>query len=332
VTGANRRAFLKLACALGPLGLAARALAAGRSEAFRRPAGAGLDESYVRLALAQLSRAHEEGWTSGHHGAALLACHYFLVENDVDERTAAALRAQVERFVAFRADAFRLGDVGSGRARVRPIVEQLDAHVAELRSGGHDAIYAALALRALRDHEDLATRDVIHGIARTLKAFVGSQRPWRPTPFQEQNPMAPYEGADDLAAVTLRAMLRPWSAVLDLGSGNVVHWVTHADALITLEELGWQDVSRKGYTAHQLYVNRPVWDDGRSAGDVEPIDWLSADYWESDAPRRLQNGSWFFGHAFKFPYSLLRLLRRVDDPELERACLERATLLLKSFE
>jgi hypothetical protein len=107
--------------------------------------------------------------------------------------------------------------------------------------------------------------------------------------------------------------------------------VTHAEALVTLDELGHGAVSRLGYPAHRLHINRPVEGDPRPEPDRAPVDWLGPGYWESDAPRLLLDGSWLFGHAFKLPYSLFRLLRRVDDPALRAACLDRATRLPVPF-
>ena len=331
MSAADRRAFFKLACAMSLLG--PRALAEGRpNEPRLRARDEGLGEAHVRRGLAQISCAHRRGWASAHHGAAVLACHYFLLENQVDERTLRAVRAQADRFIAFHADEFRDVKRGSGRGSLGPIVDHLTLHIDELRCGGHDAIYASLVLRVMRDHPQLVTPTIVEGVVRTLRSFVKAQPPWKPTAYQHENPLPAYRDSDDLAKVTLNAMLRPWSAVLDQGSGNVVHWVTFANALITLDELGLDELARRGHVAHQLYINRPVWDDGRAAEKRPAVNWLSAEYWESNAPKRLQGNTWFFGHSFKFPHSLLRLLRRVDDPDLDSACFQRAAQLLASFE
>ena len=53
---------------------------------------------------------------------------------------------------------------------------------------------------------------------------------------------------------------------------------------------------------------------------------------ESDAPRKVQDDSWFFGHSFKLPYSLFRLLRRTRDQALRTAGLTRAAKLSIPFE
>jgi hypothetical protein len=117
-----------------------------------------------------------------------------------------------------------------------------------------------------------------------------------------------------------------------VGASGVLHWITHAEALVTLEELGYKDVARHGYAAQQLNVHlRPIHDAGGSPPECPPLDWLAAPYWESEAPRRLFHDSWLGGHAFKLPHSVFRLARRVADEDLRRAALRRAALLLAPF-
>jgi len=234
--------------------------------------------------------------------------------------------------MARRPGEFPAPDPGRGAADPARIVEQLDRHAAELRSGGHDKIFASLALRALRDLPEFATASVIDGICRLLEVFVATQPPVRASRHALEHPMPPYRGPEDIAAVTLRATLRPWSHLRAVGTSGVLHWVTHAEALITLEELGHGEVARRGYEAHQIAVNRPVEDDGTPAPDRLPVDWLGPAYWESDAPRRVLDGSWLFGHSFKLPYSLFRMLRRTEDPAFRSACVARAARLSIPFE
>jgi hypothetical protein len=173
---------------------------------------------------------------------------------------------------------------------------------------------------------------VVEGVCYLLRSHVASYQPVKPSRWARENPAPPYADAADLATRTFRATLRPWDHVREVGASGVLHWVTHAEALVTLEDLEYADLSRKGYAAHQMNVHRPVQGSEGRAPERPPVDWLRPDYWESDAPRRLLSGSWLGGHAFKLPHSLFRLLRRVDDPALRASALHRATLLPVPFE
>jgi len=332
----SRREFLTLAAAVGLLGPAGVGClgtpdpADDPPDPAPGPAPAGSD--HLARGLMAMSTVHLRGWVPGHHGAAVIASHYFREDNHLDERTARALRANVEAFMARSPGEFPAPDPGRGTADPARIVERLDGQVAELRSGGHDKIFASLALRALRDLPEFATPSVIDGVCRLLEVFAETARPVAPSRYALEHPMPPYRGPEDVASVTLAATLRPWSHLRGVGTSGVLHWVTHAEALVTLEELGYGDVARRGHGAQQRQFHRPVEDDRSEAPERPAIDWLGPGYWESEAPRRLLDGSWLFGHSFKLPYSLFRLLRRVDDPAFRAACVARAAELTIPFE
>jgi hypothetical protein len=332
----SRRELLRTAAVLGlaPPLLAACGDQAPTSETAKHEASASactLGRDYLALGLLALAKAQERGWARGHHGAAVIASYFFCLEHGLDERTVHALRKQVDAFVAHRKAEFPVLDPGPGEADPGPILEQLNAHIHELRSGGHDAIYASLALRALDELPHYATPKIVDGIRLLLVSFVETLPVVAETDWQREHPVPGYQSTEDLVHATREALLRPWDHVLAVGAGQVVHWVTHADALVTLEELGHADLARRGYAAHQRYLHQGV-ESGTSPGpEIAPIDWLSPPYWESEAPRTPQKGTWFFGHSFKLPYSLLRLLRGVDDEEIRSACLHRASQLYVPF-
>ncbi|MGH7162619.1 MAG: hypothetical protein ACREID_03975 [Planctomycetota bacterium] len=331
----SRRDFLRLAAAvglLGPAGAGCRRSVPPARPRHPLPAPSPLGPEYLARGLVAMSDAHRRGWVQGHLGAAVVASYYFCRENGLDERTSRALRAQVDAFIERRRPDFPSANPGGGAADPAPIVEQLDRDIPRLRSGGHNAIYASLALRALRDLPEFATPSVVEGIRRLLEVYAATARPVAESRHNLEHPLPPYRGAQDIAAVTLRATLRPWSHVMEVGASGVVHWVTHAEALVTLDELGYGDVARRGHAAHQLQINRPVEGDETPAPERAPVDWLGPEYWESDAPRRVLGDTWLFGHSFKLPYSLFRLLRCTDDPSLRSDCLARATKLSIPFE
>jgi hypothetical protein len=329
----SRREFLRLATAAGLFGPAV----AGCGGTAAPPVSSGvaatefLGKDYLARGLVALGVAHRRGWLQGHSGAAVIASCYFRQDNGLDERASRALQANIDAYIERNSADFPSPVPGRGAAKPARIVERLDRQIPQLRSGGHDAIFASLALRALSDLPEFATPSVVDGICKLLETFSSTQGPVRESRHNHEHPLAPFRGPRDIAEVALRATLRPWSHVRQVGASGVLHWVTHAEALVTLEELGHGEVARRGHAAMQLHINLPVENDDAPAPDGPPIDWLGPDYWESDAPRRLFGGSWLAGHAFKLPYSLFRLLRRIDDPELRKAGVIRAAKLTIPF-
>lgn len=324
----SRRRFLRWAAAAGlvaptlaSLEGASRVLAAPDAEA------PSLGDDLLARGLAALAHAHHRGWARGHHGAAVIAAWCFQREHALDERTTAALRKQVEAFIVSRRAEFPTPEPGPGTANPELLLEKLAEHVGELRSGGHDAIYTALALRALRHLPEYATPRILDGLVKLLAGFVRTLPAQPASAYHLEHPLPPYENADAIRRVTLEALLRPWRHVESEGAGVVVHWVTHADALVTLHELGYDEVARLGHAAHQQFINRPVGPDDLAEPEAEPVAWLQPGYWESDAPRTPQKNTWFFGHSFKLPYSLFRLLEGTTDGTLGVRALVRASKL-----
>ena len=75
-------------------------------------------------------------------------------------------------------------------------------------------------------------------------------------------------------------------------------------SMVTLAELGYPEVARRGHPALVVHINHPVLvNDGAPAPERRAIEWLQADYWESDAPRRPFEGTWLAGHSLKLPHS-----------------------------
>ena len=179
----------------------------------------------------------------------------------------------------------------------------------------------------MRHLPEYATPRILDGLVKLLAGFVRTLPAQPASAYHLEHPLPPYENADAIRRVTLEALLRPWRHVESEGAGVVVHWVTHADALVTLHELGYDEVARLGHAAHQQFINRPVGPDDLAEPEAEPVAWLQPGYWESDAPRTPQKNTWFFGHSFKLPYSLFRLLEGTTDGTLGVRALVRASKL-----
>ena len=54
---------------------------------------------------------------------------------------------------------------------IEDMVLALSRHGQQLKQSGHNTIFAALALRALKDHPELATQKIVHGLKRLMQQF-----------------------------------------------------------------------------------------------------------------------------------------------------------------
>jgi hypothetical protein len=57
--------------------------------------------------------------------------------------------------------------------RAGSIAEALSRNIGALRQSGHNVIFAALALKALREHPSHATSEIVTGICRLIAGFDG---------------------------------------------------------------------------------------------------------------------------------------------------------------
>lgn len=292
-----------------------------------------LPQSYLCRGIQALSDAHRLHWAEGHHGAAVIAGYFFCRENPLDERTLRAVRKNLDDYMASKPAIFSgSGKPAGGPAPVDRIVETLAGHMSELRGAAHDQIFCALAVKALLAVPEMAVAPVVDGVCQLLKGFVERFAP-EASEHNRQHPMKPYENDGDMILATLAALRRPRTHLAKQGVVGAIHWVTQADALITLSECGHAKVARLGYKAHQEFINRPVTESDADPGAADPAAarWLEAEYWESDKPRLPRDRTWLNGHTLKLPFSLFRLAKHVKDPAQRRG-IDRAPWLIQEYE
>ena len=56
-------------------------------------------------------------------------------------------------------------------AGIPAIAEALSGNIDKARESGHNAIFAAIAIRALHDHSQFATPTILEGIRRLIEGF-----------------------------------------------------------------------------------------------------------------------------------------------------------------
>jgi len=296
-----------------------------KTDAAKEMADEIIGKSYLKRGIEALSDSFCCGPLSGHGGAAVIAAYYFCRENALDERTVRKVRSKLDEFMAGAGEAFDVKREHQGPpASADRIAETLAESVSSLRAGGHDAIFASLALKALRDLPELAVEPVVDGLCRMLRNFAKAF-PIQKTEYDLEHPMSHYRNTRDIVRETSLAILRERPG---MRMSSVLHWVTHADALVTLTELGYDEVARLGHKAHQQAINHPGSVSSPPGEDWSTgPQWFKSGYWESEEPR---DGFWGIGHSFKFPYSILKLANRLQGPDEKMNGLERVSWLLQS--
>ncbi|MCB1237607.1 MAG: hypothetical protein KDM91_21255 [Verrucomicrobiae bacterium] len=331
----NRHEFVRLSTGLlGGLGLRG-AFADSVQGAENTPSAASapvLDESYLAKGLTGMARS--DGWFPAHLGAAVLSGYYLCRENKLGADVVAAIKSQIDNLIEIVTPAqFEpLPEETPDEALIEKIPAALAPAVeGGLRAHGHAVIYTALALRALRDAPHLAQPTLIGKLCGHT-AQIAKKKPQKPaTPGPYSDSQAMVESLFDNMARFEPLLGRP-----KVTRPNFTHMTTHSDALLTLDELGYTDLSRAGHPGHRAHVGEPVpeFDPAQhpieeSHPSLESI--VSEEFWESEENRRLWNRMWdfdtnpngywiAFGHLFKMLYAYHRLVPRIADKEKVRLC------------
>jgi len=203
---------------------------------------------------------------------------------------------------------------------IAKIAAALSGNIDKTRQCGHNVIFAALALRGLRDHPIYATPSIIEGIRKLVQAFngappgrgyYGKQRGWivgDKVALPEDQEFPPYANLQVMAEVLMDDLIRSASKRRQ-GFGGLIHLINHANALNELKRFGHEDLAQRGLAAHHHHLR--LW---RSLPDVEeelgPLKRAEHDprtvaYWRDATPS--QFSAWLT-HRIKTMYGFFRLL------------------------
>lgn len=309
---------------------------------------ASREEDAVMIGYDQLQRglfgmanASRAGTMAGHLGAAVVA-GYFFGENhpDLDEGVLAAVRRDQDRIAGGEESIwFNPKKVGLTAAQLfsplpegKPvpnatatIAAALARNIDRTRQSGHNVIFGSIAIRALADHPDLATAKVTAGITRLIAGFDGAHagrgyygkaKGWKvgnAAPVAAGNDLPEYQSTEQMA----RVMIDELTATAQQhrqGFGGLFHLVNHAAALAELEQHGFAQLARDGWSAHRhhLLLYRALPDLTEELGPLEAAgeDPLTPAYWKRTRSR--QWSAWLT-HRIKTLYGFYTLLGYVED-------------------
>ena len=207
------------------------------------------------------------------------------------------------------------------------IARALDGNIGDTRQSGHNVIFASIALRALREHEQYASPLLVAGIEKLIASFndqhagrgyYGKERGWligKQAPLADAESVPEYASLDAMVEVVIDQLIAKASEHRQ-GFGGFFHLINHAAALTELDRLGYTELSQKGLAAHRqhllLYRALPNLDDELGKLEASTIDPFKADYWQLKESK--QWGAWLT-HRIKTLYGFHTLLRLIDDEE-----------------
>lgn len=306
-----------------------------------------ISQRYLELGLTGLGRSVHSIWDT-HFAAAVLAGFDYAARHALPADTERALAAQLDRVIAAKPALFEPYPAGETLADpADPIVEALTQSIDKFSELGHNAIFAAYALRALRDLGGRASAQNVRDIAALLRAFdQGPAHYWlrlakghdprtfalpARTLFTDDLP------APRVAELVFTELTRFENIYRQMGSkSHIGHLLTQSHALLSLRELGFASLANRGFYSLEcrvvlLRASQPHVASPRSVyrratrSALLPTD---AAYWAQDFSRC----EWDEGHVFKYTYSFFELARLVIAGSLRDAAVEKLRYLISPNE
>ncbi len=273
------------------------------------------DKRLIRLGINALARAAEMNYfRDGHRGASMISAHMMCYDNHFE---AAAVQRINDLFDLNWASS-KLCQPFAENEPVANAAEQVGKALADnsgvLREVGHDAIFAMHAIKAFELAPESATPERVAGVCKLIGAF----KPWRDVKPDED--VRPPAFNDEVQAA--RFVLREASDAIDrfvgFGQGFAGHMLTFGQAIIELAAMGHEEWAESCRMAFRKYVT--VTRQGPQPGDRKIKDHRYTEmrpedneYWQRRGDKSLG-----IGHVFKYPFAYYDLLKRAQDPELEK--------------
>ncbi len=305
-----------------------------------------IDFEYLYQGLCGLANAHRASSMAGHLGAALVAGYFFGEDNaDLDDAVYRGVEDELDRIQAGEeaiwfnakkagitvAELFEpLPKEEPDESLIGEISKSLAANIGQTRQSGHNVIFAALAIRALRDHPEYATPKMVQGIVKLINRFdgavpgrgyYGKESGWivgNKVKLNDKDQPAAYQDRPGMVDVVLGEIVET-AAVRKQGFGGLWHIINHTAGLLELERYGFGEVSDKGLAAHRHHVHlwRSLPDVAGELGKVVAAenDPKTAAYWSETLTRNQAR----LTHRVKTLYGFSAMVRDTKDSKVRQA-------------
>ncbi len=298
-----------------------------------------VDFDYLPKGLYAMARAHRVSTMSGHLGAAVVA-GYFIGEQhpDLDEKVYEGIEAELDRIIRGESVFSPKKDAAlNAPAMFEPfpreqpkedlidgIADALSHNINRARESGHNVIFAAIAIRALKDHPDLATPSIIDGIRKLIAGFdnaspgsgyYGKEKgriDGRKITLPNDDGISPFPDLRTMADTVVDDLIQH-AAERREGFGGPWHIINHAAALAELAHHGYRELAIKGLPAfrehYRLFHTVPDISAEKGAETPTEDDPLTPTFW---SPEKIRRERAHLTHRIKTLYGFDELTELVE--------------------
>ena len=226
-------------------------------------------------------------------------------------------------------------------ALIDGIAEGLEKGIDRPRQSGHNVIFASLAIRALKEHPELATPAVVDGIVK-LMALFSNETPGSGYYGKQKGRIhgdriilpdddgAPaYDDIEGMAIAVFDEVISLKPDVNRIGYGGIVHVINHAAAIADLADYGYAVLAPWAIQSHRHHLR--LWRDLPNVADekgplqVSKFTPYMAAYWTSG---NIPYDRALLTHRVKTMFGFDELAAAVDEEAKEKAACEKLRYML----
>lgn len=308
-----RRKFLKAGLVVAGAPFCPEALFDSRAAANdEKPAETPIGKREIVKGLDGMSRVADNGnvFAFGHNAAAVISSAFFCREQNLDADTQKEIQSYLDaRLLKNPIYATPRPTETADSKLIEGLLEDLDAGIATLRGKGHNIIFAATSLKALRAVPEAATPERIDGLRKMVRSFGNTKA----RVGKDPDPLVGLDDERKFIHFVFEEFLRA------RGDGFDGHVVTIGHALVELHRMGHIELARKGVPAYWQWVrqSRAGEDEAKDvAAPSQAPTPLTRTYWATQSKRRI--GEIVSSHTVKYPYSFYALAKDVKDEDLKK--------------
>jgi len=212
------------------------------------------------VGLANAGTLNGGNWFVGHFGAEVLSLAFLLLNKRIDKNAEPMVLDRIEEIIKSKAEFFETPlpkPSAENSLQLKDFELAVENCISKFCVDGHHAIYSALALRGFSQYPDLIRPEIIQGLIGLLDAceaagfdrFYGLSH----DAFEDESLLEKFACKDALEAAKI-ALGQHSEVITDreadgafyFFSGSRLHLVTHAQALLELDQIGYANIVKSG--------------------------------------------------------------------------------------
>ncbi|MED3397725.1 hypothetical protein [Bacillus wiedmannii] len=302
--------------------------------------------------ISQCKKQTNDIWHA-HFGAAAIASYFFMKDNNMEEEITRSMYSQTKMMLNNQ----NLGEIIDSKEEIdfqsaeKLIIKSLEHTIDELHWVGHNVIYAALSLLAVKELQKWGDNQAIEGITNLILSFRKTipGRSWIGFTTKEVKQLSindeiesEFKNPKQLSQFILKELLQ-FNIIYRAEAHHdlIGHLLTFSHAINIMYDLGHRDIFQRGIRPllKLVYVLRAsqYLIPNTEINLHSPIDRLSLieskrahvlptenQFWLKD----YSTFDWDFGHVFKFSYSYFDHIKRA--PEYKDITLEKFRFVINT--